>query len=91
MNKEFLLIRHRKKLKLLKPTKWFVNRNTPVGDPADFYEVKPYDGQRYIPGKEIIGFIEDGKIRVYQWQKNLLLEPDVAEYLKNNKIEPRAD
>lgn len=34
--------------------RWFINRNTPVGEDADFYEIKPYDGRRYIPYDTIL-------------------------------------
>lgn len=39
----------------LLPGKWFVNRNTPVGDDADFYETKPHNGARWIHPRDIIG------------------------------------
>lgn len=34
--------------------KWFINRGTPVGEPADFYEVKPYGGRKLIDPRTIL-------------------------------------
>ena len=39
--------------------KWFINRNTPVGEEADVYERKPYGGKKYIPWDKIIGTKND--------------------------------
>lgn len=86
--KEALLIRHRRKLKLLKPNKWFVNRNTPVGEPADLYEMKPYDGKRYIPSEEIIGFVNlDTQILRLYHPVVLEISDDVREWLDLNNIQ----
>lgn len=38
----------------LKPAKWWINKNTPVGEDANLFERKPYDGNRYISWKELI-------------------------------------
>ena len=38
---------------------WFINRNTPVGEEADVYERKPYNGKKYIPWDKIIGTKND--------------------------------
>ncbi len=35
-------------------TNWFVNRNTPVGDDADYYERMPHGGSRYIDWNKLI-------------------------------------
>ena len=34
--------------------KLLINRFTPVGEPADLYEVKPYGGKKWINWKDII-------------------------------------
>lgn len=34
--------------------KWWIDRNTPVGEDADLYERKPYGGKRYVSWKELI-------------------------------------
>lgn len=36
------------------PSKWWIDRNTPVGDDADLYERMPYGGQRLISRSTII-------------------------------------
>ncbi len=42
------------KIVILQPDQFFINRNTEVGEPADFYERKPFNGRRYIPEREIL-------------------------------------
>lgn len=43
--------------------KWWINRNTPVGEDADVYEKKPYGGSKYHPWRVILGNrAEDGSI-----------------------------
>ncbi len=34
--------------------RYWIDRNTPVGEDADYYEIKPYGGKRYIPIDSII-------------------------------------
>lgn len=41
-----LLIYNRRRYRVVK--RWYINRNTPVGESADFYEIKPFDGKMYI-------------------------------------------
>ena len=38
----------------LVPGKWWINRNTPVGEDADIYESKPYGGRRWVNPVEIV-------------------------------------
>lgn len=38
----------------IKPGKWWINRNTPVGDDADLWELKPHDGKKYISWNDVI-------------------------------------
>lgn len=35
-------------VKIIPPGKWWINRNTPVGEPADFYECKPHNGYKLL-------------------------------------------
>lgn len=43
--------------------KWWVHRDTPVGEDADIYERKPYGGNKYHPYTKILGNrAEDGTI-----------------------------
>ena len=41
------------------PSKWWINRNTPVGEEADLYERKPYGGKRLINWDEVIALETD--------------------------------
>ena len=43
-----LIILERKVLRALPGHKWTVNKNTPVGEPADFYWLKPYGGRKLV-------------------------------------------
>lgn len=43
-----------KSVRVIPAHKWFINRNTPVGEDAEIYEVMPYGGKRYIPWSLII-------------------------------------
>lgn len=54
------------KLKLIPEAKTIVNKNTPVGEPADYYEIKPYNGKKPI---HIVGILQvkDGKISIEQY------------------------
>ena len=47
------------KEKVVKSGKWWINRNTPVGDPVEYYERKPHDGYREFYPKEIIAIERD--------------------------------
>lgn len=47
----------------IKPSKWWINRHTPLGEDADIYECKPFGGNKYIPRKDILGNrAKDGSI-----------------------------
>ncbi len=61
---EYLLIEERGKLKLLPRDKYYINKNTPVGDAAEFYEIKPYGGRKMI--NEVVGFLEIDKDGDYE-------------------------
>lgn len=34
--------------RLIKAGKWWINQNTPVGEPADLWEVKPFGGKKLL-------------------------------------------
>jgi len=53
-NRVLQLKRRDGKVKVLQPYQWLRDRNTPVGEDADLYEVKPYGGRRLIDRKEIV-------------------------------------
>jgi len=58
MRKTGLLIYNRKRYRIVK--EWFINRNTPVGEPADWYESKPFGGKMFIE-HPVAYLYEDGK------------------------------
>lgn len=39
---------YRKKYRFIPKDKTYINRNTPVGEPANFFEIKPYGGKKYF-------------------------------------------
>ena len=45
--------------RIIKPGKWWIDRNTPVGDDADLYELKPWNGRRYVPWGDIIAVLKE--------------------------------
>ena len=45
--------------RIIKAKKWWINRNTPVGDDAELWEVKPYDGKKYIPWSDVISILRE--------------------------------
>lgn len=56
-SRDNLVLRGRKgSERIIKQGKWWINRNTPVGEDAEYWESKPYGGKRLISRKEIIAF-----------------------------------
>lgn len=53
------------KYKIIPPNKYFVNRNTPLGDDSNYYEIKPYNGRKYI--EPLLFITEDGKVEHYKY------------------------
>lgn len=49
-----LITRTRTGTKQIPAGQWYVNRNTPVGEPADFYAVRPYGGMKPIDIKKVV-------------------------------------
>ena len=54
------LIVYKKNFRIITPNKYFIDKSTPVGDPAIIYERMPYNGYRDITSL-IIGRIYGGK------------------------------
>lgn len=63
---EYYLVREGKKLKLIETTKVTINRNTPVGDPPDYYEVKPYGGRKLL---DVIGVLTEHEYKEFQLER----------------------
>jgi len=61
--KDGLLIKKKYGAKIL--PSWIVNKNTPRGEPVDYYEETRYDGRKYINHKNILGFIKNSKLEIY--------------------------
>jgi len=55
--RDSLVLKSPKGEKVVPPGKWWINRNTPVGEDADYWERMPYGGKRWINDK-IVAFIE---------------------------------
>jgi hypothetical protein len=53
------------KYKVLNVNQYMTDRNTPIGDPADYYEKKPFGGLKQV---EPLAFINNGKIEYYKYQ-----------------------
>ncbi len=47
------------KERIVKAGKWWVDRNTPVGEDADLWEVKPWNGKRYVPWGDVIAILKE--------------------------------
>ncbi len=43
--------------RILEPEQYCVNRNTPVGEDADLYELKPHGGRRYRQWSDVIAIL----------------------------------
>ena len=40
--------------RVIEPKKFWINRNTPVGDDAEIWERMPHEGRRYIPWSSVV-------------------------------------
>lgn len=49
-----IVIKEHGKIRTITSEKLLINKNTPVGEDADLYEIKPYEGRKYIPWSIII-------------------------------------
>jgi len=84
--------RGKDKYKIIDEKKLIINRNTPVGEDADFYEKKPYGGKKMIDPLVIIGEygIEHTKYKVFDYEKNKWVISErcpksLIEFIKNNE------
>lgn len=44
--------------RIIKAGNWWVNQDTPVGEPADLWERKPFDGKKLLDITKAIGIYE---------------------------------
>ncbi len=49
-----IIVKTRKGERKIPPNKWWLNCNTPVGEDAELWERKPYNGNRYIRWRDVI-------------------------------------
>ena len=54
LDDDFIVIINRKKEKIIPPHKWFINKNTPVGEDAELYEIKPHGGKKRVDFNDIV-------------------------------------
>lgn len=62
---DIILLTKTGRTRVLKAGDYWINRNTPVGEPADWYERKPYHGRRLMDPSEILGKICKGELEIY--------------------------
>lgn len=49
-----IVVRSRNGERKIPAGKWWVNRNTPVGEDAELWEEKPWNGRRYIDWSDVV-------------------------------------
>ena len=52
-----LILKYGKRERIIKSGKWYINRNTPVGDDSELWEVKPFDGRKYIHWMDVVAIL----------------------------------
>lgn len=62
---DIILLTKTGRTRVLKAGDYWINRNTPVGEPADWYERKPYHGRRLMDPSEILGKMCKGELEIY--------------------------
>lgn len=62
---DIILLTKTGRTRVLKAGDYWINRNTPVGEPADWYERKPYNGRRLIDHSEILGTMCKGELEIF--------------------------
>ncbi len=62
---DIILLTKTGRTRVLKAGDYWINRNTPVGEPADWYERKPYNGRRWIDPSEILGKMYKGELEIF--------------------------
>lgn len=71
------------KARWISPKKIIINRNTPVGDPVDYYEIKPYGGRKYIKQSDILGIVNNnGEFEIH----NCIMTKDRLSIIKGIKF-----
>ena len=65
---------------------YYINRNTPVGEPPNFYEPKPYGVKRLIDEKEIFGFIKGDIFSIYSCTMTDVRMQLINKFVKNNSL-----
>jgi hypothetical protein len=45
--------------------KWWVNRDTPVGDEADLWERKPFDGRKQLEWRDLLAVERQALVTAY--------------------------
>ncbi len=43
--------------RIIKVNNWWINRNTPVGEPAEWWERMPHSGRRIIDPKKVVAYL----------------------------------
>lgn len=62
---DIILLTKTGRTRVLKAGDYWINRNTPLGEPADWYERKPYNGRRLIDHSEILGKMCKGELEIF--------------------------
>lgn len=62
---DIILLTKTGRTRVLKAGDYWINRNTPVGEPADWYERKPYHGHRLMDHSEILGKMCKGELEIH--------------------------
>jgi len=51
---DVVIVRTRNGERKIPAGKWWVNRHTPVGEDAELWERKPWDGRRYVDWRDVV-------------------------------------
>lgn len=62
---DIILLTKTGRTRVLKAGDYWINRNTPVGESADWYERKPYNGRRLMDTSEILGKMCKGELEIF--------------------------
>lgn len=82
----------RKKYRLIPIEKTWINSGTPVGEPAEYWERKPYGGRReFCPIFRILdGIVVDCYRQVHIWDRKrweYTMAAELAEFMDKNGIQ----
>lgn len=79
------LVYRRKKYVIIPENKVWINRRTPVGEEAEFWERMPYQGRRAIYP---ILFISNNKVQYWRClNEDAKIDEDMANFFDKNNIE----